>query len=401
VVDTYKIGWRRALGGLLVVAVVAAGVSAAACAGAEASLASRAGLNQPAGRPPAAAGAFGIIGAEGDSARVLLEVSPAASETAVTLAQEPAPALYPQLIVVTALPRVALPVRATLVLPYADALVRDWRIEDETQLGVFERDAGETWRWSPALVNPATNTVVLQVDTLAAWTVGPSWMMKPWQQRSILGAEFVGGERNVLVLHGWNGEPWEACQLDLMAGIAPYYDNVAAVAYPSALDIADNANWLREEIERQWPDTPVDIIAFSEGGLVARAAIEPHTWNGDAVISAKIGRLVTIATPHLGVVGEMTLSLLNDTAARQMRSGSDFLDELNAEARHEHIRYQFIAGDLGRGSDSIVPRDSALARGAVQADGTTVLPLAHSPSSEMRRGMPCDSSVYEAVAAWQ
>ena len=387
--DTYRIGWRRPVGGLLVVAV-----AAAACAGAEASRASRPGLDQPVRLPPAAAGAFGIAGAEGDPARVLLEVPPTASETAVTLAQEPAPALYPQLIVVTAAPHVALTARATLILPYADALVRDWQIEDETRLGVFQRNAEGTWRWSPALVNPATNTVVLQVDALAVWTVGPSWMMKPWQDRSILGAEFMEGERNVLVLHGWNGEPWEACQLDLMAGIAPYYDNIAAVAYPSALDIADNANWLRGEIERQWPGTPFDIVAFSGGGLVARAAIEPHTWNGDTAIDARIGRLVTIATPHLGVVGGATLSLLNDDAARQMRPGSDFLRELNDRPEMSRVRYQFIAGDPGAGSDGMVATDSALGRGVATTARRGALPLTHTE-------MPGDASVYEAVAAWQ
>ncbi len=321
-------------------------------------------------------------------------------DSAVTLAKETAPALYPQLIVISASSTGALQARATLTLPYSEALVRDWQIDDETRLGVFERGSDGTWRWSPALVNPATNTVVLEVDALAAWTVGPSWMMKPWQQRSILGADFDNGERNVLVLHGWNGEPWDPCQLDLMAGLAPYYDNIAAVAYPSALDIIDNGNWLRREIERRWPTVPFDMVAFSEGGLVARAAIEPHTWNGNDVIRANIGRLVTIATPHLGIANDAPLLVLNDKAATQMRQDSSFLRELNTvPLLSGAARYQFIAGNLWGESDSIVSTDSALALGVLRADRSAVLPLNHSPSATVARGMPCDPSVYEAIGA--
>lgn len=396
-VDTYGIGLRRGVGGLVAAALLLVAVLAvAACTGAEASRTTPPII----GPPPAAAGVIDIADASGDLARVSLELVGPRGSAVPTLAVESPPALYPQLIVVTAAPLARLTERATLTLPYNDDLVRHWQIADETQLGVFERNAEGTWHWSPALVNPATNTVVLQVEALATWTVGPSWMMTPWQDRSILGAKFVAGERNALVLHGWNGEPWGACQLELMAGISTTYDNVAAVAYPSAMSIVDNANWLRSEIE-QWSTGPFDIVAFSEGGLVARAAIEPQAWNGDLPTKARIGRLVTIATPHLGVTGGMGRSLLNDTAALQMRAGSDFLRELNADGQHDRIRYQFIAGDLGWGSDSLVQVDSALGRGAVEAEHAGVLPLAHSPTSDLPRGMPCDPSAYETILEWR
>ncbi len=375
------------------------GAVAAACASAEASRVRR--IAQ--GPPPASEGALGVEGASGDLARARLELPAGAVSSAVTLTAETAPGLYPQLIIVRAEPAGPagpLAAEAVLTLPYADELVRVWGIEDETRLGVFHRNEDSTWWWTPALVDRSTNTVVLHVSALGAWAVGPSWMMKPWQQRAVLGAVLEPGARNAVVIHGWNSEPWDACQLELAQGLAPHYENVAAVAYPSALDIAENGNWLRAEIERRWDGVMFDIIAFSEGGLVARAAIEPHEWNDDTLIDAQIGRLVTIATPHEGVEPGVPLSVLNDEAARQMRPGSVFLGELNDAASHPGVRYHLIAGDLGNGTDSIVPRESALGGGALDPEHTGVLELAHSPSAAAPRGMPCDASVYDVIGNW-
>jgi hypothetical protein len=319
----------------------------------------------------------------------------------VPLAAEPAPPAYPQLNVVARVAAVDGSEGATLTLAYADSLVDHWSIADETSLGVFERAGDGLWRWRPALVNAATNTVITQVDaTAAAWTVGPAWMMTPWQQRTILGADFAAGERNVLIIHGWNSEPWDACMLQLTAGVAPVYGRVAAVAYPSALDIVENAAWLRAEIERRWPETPFDIIAFSEGGLVARAAIEPHVWNGDAGINAPVRRLVTIATPHEGILPDVPLSLFNDTAALQMRPGSSFLRELNTEVRHDGTAYSLIAGDTGAGDDGVVPIGSALAVDSTGPTQAATLSLPHTAHGVGARGLPCDQAVYDQIAIW-
>jgi hypothetical protein len=309
------------------------------------------------------------------------------------------PGLFPQLTVVrTAGEQFAAP--ALLLLPYSDDLVIDWRIEDEHQIGVFTQDFDGTWSWAPANVDANANMLYVGADSGAAWAAGPPWMMRPWQRRAILGADFVPGERNVLVLHGWNSDPWEGCTLDLMAGIAPSYDNIAVMAYPSALDITANGNWLRDQAEQRWPGTSFDIVGFSEGGLVARAAIEPHAWNDHTPIGAELGRLVTIATPHTGVLPAAHFSVLNDEAARQMRPASDFLRALNADPRHDGIRYQFLAGDTGAGHDGVVPVDSALGRGALAPDDLAVLPLLHSADDGARR-LPCDTSVYETAAEWQ
>jgi hypothetical protein len=313
-----------------------------------------------------------------------------------TLVLEPSPEVFPQLTVIRAVRDRPLASPAVLLLPYSDDLVADWNIQDEHTLGVFTDDGTGTWSWSPANVDANTNTVYVGVESGEAWAAGPPWMMRAWQRRVIMGEDFVAGERNVLVIHGWNSDPWEGCMLDLMAGIAPLYDNVAAMAYPSALDIAANGNWLREQIEQRWPDTSIDIIGFSEGGLVARAAIEPHTWNGSGSLSARVGRLVTIATPHTGVLPEAKFSVLNDEAARQMRHGSALLRELNTHTSHAGVRYEFIGGDTGAGHDGIVPLPSAFGRGTLAPDETVTLTLPHSAVGGSR-GLPCDTAVYDAI----
>ena len=294
---------------------------------------------------------------------------------------------------------VELDVPATLTLSYTDALVEDWGLDEERELGVAARDASGTWRWSPAIIDARSNTAVAQIDAPAeAWAVAPSWMTRPWQRPAVAGAEFESGERNALVIHGWNDEPWSACMLQLAAGVAPAYDNVAAVAYPSALDIRESAVWLRAEIERRWRGVPFDIIAFSEGGLVARAAVEPHAWNGDALIAADIERVIMIATPHEGILSSAAISLLNDDAARQMRPGSDFLRELNRDPRHDGIAYHLIAGDTGARHDGVVSSGSALGRNALRSVSRTTLRLPHSGASEDARHLPCDEAVYDAIS---
>lgn len=315
----------------------------------------------------------------------------------VTLVRGESPGLYPELLVVQAQP--ALVDDGTvyrLTLPYAQELIDRWHVPAR-EMGVF-RMAGDTWRWTPVAIDAAARTTTIDVSGGTAWAVGPSWMMKPWQQRRIVGADLRTGERNALILHGWNGEPWEQCTIQLAAGIGSAYDNVASVAYPSALDIAGNGAWLRNEIEARYDGVPLDIIAFSEGGLVARAAIEPQDWNGGDEIAADIRRLVTIATPHEGLEPDAPLSLTDDVAAKQMRAGSDLLRELNDGPQAAGVRYELIGGDRSAATDGVVPLESALALDSLSAASRTVVQLAHTPSNVVA-GMPCDDAVYEAIVA--
>ena len=372
-VDTY--GNSRRLHAALLFALATIGVAAGVACSLAAASSQRA-------TPPE--GAVEVAGAQ---------LTSPSGET-LGLRREPPPTLYPQLIIASA---GGAPSNSVVTLPYNEALVTTWGIADEARLGILERNSAGEWMWSEAIVDLARNMAVGETHGGDAWAVGPSWMMKPWQERRILGAEFRPGERNVLVIHGWNSEPWDACMLALADGLSRTYANVAAVAYPSAFDITESANWLREELESRWAETPFDIVAFSEGGLVARAAIEAHAWNGDRVLAANVQRLITIATPHEGLLEAAPPSMLDDVANQQMRPGSPFLRELASFEAPVGSEYHLIAGDTGSGHDSIVSNESALARTTLSPETRATLRLPHSPGRPGGRGLPCDEQVYELI----
>ena len=69
---------------------------------------------------------------------------------------------------------------------------------------------------------------------------------------------------------------------------------------------------------------PIDVVAFSMGGLVARYYVQ--RLGG----IARTKRLITISSPHKGT---FTAYLRGNEGARQMRPGSAFLRDLNGDAR--------------------------------------------------------------------
>ena len=123
-------------------------------------------------------------------------------------------------------------------------------------------------------------------------------------------------------------------------------------------------------LQRANPDAVVDVIAHSEGGLVARSAITTHR--------AAPATLVTLATPHQGadlataasgfggsVSGDLVLGSVGaatgggfdptGTAVRQMSETSDFLRDLPEKGWPAATHVVSIAG---RG-DPIVPNPQA------------------------------------------
>jgi triacylglycerol lipase len=67
-----------------------------------------------------------------------------------------------------------------------------------------------------------------------------------------------------------------------------------------------------------------DIVAFSMGGLVARYFLQRMSG------LKRVRRLITISTPHRGTC---TAFFRWNTGARQMRPGSEFLQNLNADVQ--------------------------------------------------------------------
>ena len=334
------------------------------------------------------------------------------ADATVTLdaATETALPMFPDLTIVRAASSATLARPARVRIPYSDALLSRWNITDERQLVLYALDDDGLWGALVSSPDPAHNVLEANADHLTSWVVAPGWMLTAWQRRALVGDAFAPGARNVLLIHGWNSSPWDGCELQLAAAMRGAYDNVAAYAYPSALDIGENAVWLRDAIAARYPGTTFDIIGFSEGGLVARAAAEPGAWNDGRTIAASVRNLITIATPHTGILPDAGPSLLGDLGGAEMRPGSTFLQALNASSSAPPttddprpatgVRYGLIAGGAWRdGSDGLVTADSALARGIIPNARTATLPLVHATPTGAG-GMPCDPHVYQTIRSW-
>ena len=71
------------------------------------------------------------------------------------------------------------------------------------------------------------------------------------------------------------------------------------------------------------PDQPVDLVAFSMGGLISR-------WYVQKLGGAeRVQRLITLATPHNGTI--FAYLPVNSPGLRQMQPESAFLTELNQD----------------------------------------------------------------------
>lgn len=165
-------------------------------------------------------------------------------------------------------------------------------------------------------------------------------------------------------------------------------------AADTQVDITESGHRLRELLERLLaaePGVPVDVIAHSQGGLVARVALGPSPPPG-------VENLITLATPHQGVDLATVLDLTartpkgaalqegvsrlgvsgidpTSTSVRQLSETSGFLRNLNARPLPDGVRVTSIAGR----ADVAVPAPHAHLPGATNAvvtvDGINEHPL--------------------------
>ena len=145
------------------------------------------------------------------------------------------------------------------------------------------------------------------------------------------------------------------------------------------VDIAESGRRLRDLLERLHaadPGVPIDVVAHSQGGLVARSALGARAPPG-------IESLVTLGTPHHGadlatllalgrttVKGTVVLEGLarmsgsgirpGSTAVEQLAETSRFIRELNAGPLPEGVRVTSIAAR----ADVVVPVPRARLEGA-------------------------------------
>lgn len=81
-------------------------------------------------------------------------------------------------------------------------------------------------------------------------------------------------------------------------------------------------------------DEKFDLVGFSMGGLICRYYIQ--RMGG----LPRVGRLITLGTPHHG---SLWACLVPNTGCRQMRPGSDFLNDLNRDiGMLEKVRFTSV-----------------------------------------------------------
>jgi hypothetical protein len=131
-------------------------------------------------------------------------------------------------------------------------------------------------------------------------------------------------------------------------------------------DLRDDARDLRDlldQIAREHPGAQVDLIAHSQGGLIAREALA-HDYDSPEHQLPPIGHVVTLATPHHGADAATAAAWLRWTAegqamqrlakemftsfdltgpgVAQLSETSQFIDRINQRSLREGVAYTSI-----------------------------------------------------------
>jgi triacylglycerol esterase/lipase EstA (alpha/beta hydrolase family) len=164
----------------------------------------------------------------------------------------------------------------------------------------------------------------LRLYFVEIWTVGKSWLFMVLHRLLIHDPAPAPAQRPVVLIHGVlvNDGVWMAIRRFLARnGVAPVY---TANYGPPLEDIETFAAQLHERIERIRSATGAErvvLVAHSMGGLVARAYL--RRFGG-----GRVGRLITIGTPHHGSVLAYTFP---GRCLAQMHPGNPWLVELNRD----------------------------------------------------------------------
>jgi len=303
----------------------------------------------------------------------------------------------------------------SISLPFSEAFLP----VGGSELAVFRRDvAGESWS---ALV-PTSLDVGARIATTSAARLGdmavlngnlyrlfsqPHGFIDPAVDAKIEnvgGVEVIVGEgsierqigrgslvsfwnssqaQNVIILHGALGSPLDFLgPEDLVENLALSYDNVLLYAYPSARGIAYAANALYDYIQaNRKPGFGCRIVGHSLGALIGRYLLERSHVDvnrlgfdpTDPSLVPIVDKLVLMAPPNAGAAAAVApFAVLEGLLApeeSQLLQTADDLSEradslpllMNASYFDNATRYHTIYGDIGDGSDGVVPAASALA----------------------------------------
>jgi len=172
-------------------------------------------------------------------------------------------------------------------------------------------------------------------------------------------------DRIVILLHGVD------CTRDCLQPLAKLLEadgrQVAYFGYPDDQSLADSSKLFTEQLtayRTQFPKSPVDIVAFSMGGLIARQAVEGEQYPGG------VERLILLAPPnhgsnwaHIRFVLEVREQwdlwrsdpnwspswMITDglgEAGKDLLPESKFLTSLNKLPRRAGVKYTIVNGNV-------------------------------------------------------
>lgn len=179
------------------------------------------------------------------------------------------------------------------------------------------------------------------IDRGIDWSIktGVKHFARLWKNDGYLGTPLPNPPKNqdpIVLVNGFSvynevlAPAMRSMQRDGATVYAPEFPN-------NAMDhIDDSAKFLGNYVQNVLKETgarKVDLVGFSEGGLIQRAYVKYH--GGDKYVD----RAVSLATPHNGVLfsglgqaiqGVGLLRKWVPEGAQEMIKGSDFLTKLNA-----------------------------------------------------------------------
>jgi triacylglycerol lipase len=169
-------------------------------------------------------------------------------------------------------------------------------------------------------------------------------------QRGLLMNDVVAAGTPIILLHGLvdNGSIFVTLRRSLSRR---GFGRVITLNYsPLSQDVRQVARRLSDLVEKTCEETgyeKVHVVGHSLGGLIARYYVQ--RLGGDA----RVHTLCTLGSPHAGT---HTARLLPSKLVRQLRPGSDLLEELREPAASVQTRFLAFWSDL---DELIVPKRSA------------------------------------------
>jgi triacylglycerol esterase/lipase EstA (alpha/beta hydrolase family) len=219
-------------------------------------------------------------------------------------------------------------------------------------------------------------------------------------------AAFWSSNSNLILAHSTDDDARNFLGADdLAAGLAASYANIVVYQFKSGRPIAENGNWLYNEIKKNaQPGFRCDILGYSLGGMVTRYAIEASRTdssrqslpNYDAAastgpLSALVRNFITLGTPHAGV-SDTVIAALAASLGVSLATVTEYFPGLTENAGSggtgtrlnaayvddPAIRYFLVAG-AGNDNPLIPGPDDGL----VQVSSATGIPVLNAPEQAL------------------